>query len=50
MGYSNALSRVGFENSTYLLDYIFFVNLMNLNKNLDTKLLIGVGDARVGLM
>lgn len=49
MGYSQAEAKVKFQNTTNLLDYIFYVNLMNLNKNLDTKLLVGVGETRVGL-
>lgn len=41
------MKKVNFTNSQTLLDYIFYVNLMNLNKLSDTKLLVGLDSALI---
>lgn len=48
--FNGATKKIDFTtNSNALLDYIFFVNLMNLNKYSDTKLLVGLNSALVNI-
>lgn len=44
MSFAYAEDKIGFKNSTDLISYIFLVNLMNLNSNLNSKLLVGVNE------
>jgi hypothetical protein len=47
--YQTANEQIAFTNSTSILDYIFYINIMNLKKNSDAKLLVGLNDARINL-
>lgn len=40
--YQTAAEQIAFTNSTSILDYIFYINIMNLNKNSNAKLLVGL--------
>jgi hypothetical protein len=47
--YNQVQDNIGLNSSAYLLDYIFYLNLMNLDKNEGTKLVIGVDSSIVNL-
>jgi len=41
-GFQHADSMINFTTRQNLLDYVFYLNVMNLNKKLGTKLFVGL--------
>jgi len=47
--YKEAKTGLNFQQSSHLLDYVFYLNLMNLNYDSGTKLIVGMDDTVINM-